>query len=350
MGRRGGENGFSTAKIAGFLPFVFPLFSVLPLVLAGCSGPSDRAGDDSEDPIYGGSVDADGANGAVVALRVGEGTKAELCSATAIAPNVLLTARHCVSKSITKTIICDSRGESENGPHFGDDQPVEDIRVFTGAKPDFGGAVSAEVRHILHPDGSVVCNRDIALLVLDRPLDDIKPLAFRATRRVGVTEQIRSVGYGKSDTGASGTRLRKTGVAVRAVGPGLSSSDTALGENEFEVGLSICHGDSGGPAISQTTGAIIGVVSRGGECTEDFGHVYTETAGFTDLIEDAIKLAGAAPPELEPDGPSSAPPIATAPHSNSNGGCSVARPQANGEAFGALALALAAFAARRRRR
>lgn len=324
----------------------------LVAIFAGCAVAPDE-GDEAEGQIVGGSPD-DG--GAVVALRVGQGTRAELCSATLIAPNVLLTARHCVSKSITKTILCNSKGNSENGPHFGDDHPVSDLRVFTGAKPDFTGAVSAEVREIVRPEGSIVCNQDIALLVLDRPLEGIAPLAVRLTRQVGVEETIRSVGYGRTDSGSTGQRLRKTGVTVRAIGPGLSPSDTALGEHEFEVGMSICHGDSGGPAISQSTGAVIGVVSRGGDCGEDFGHVYTSTSGFADLVDRAISIAGASPAQLEPEPPagdkSTAKPAAAAPKGG-EGGCQVG-PVTGGQAglagWGLAGLGLALSAVRRRRR
>ncbi|MBK6693126.1 MAG: trypsin-like serine protease [Myxococcales bacterium] len=300
------------------------LFAALAASATQCASAPVDSGDETEDPIYGGSLD-DSTNQAVVALRIGQGAKAELCSAAAIAPNVLLTARHCVSTSLTKTVICNSKGASENGPHFGDDHPVSDIRVYTGAKPNFYGGVAAQVREIVRPDAPVVCNQDIALLILDRNLD-VTPLPVRLARDVGVQESIRSVGYGKTDTGTTGTRLRKTGVVVRAVGPGLSSSETALGDHEFEVGVSICHGDSGGPAISQLTGAVIGVVSRGGECGEDFGHVYTETKGFTELIERAVQKAGAAPaqPETESLLPASTP-AAKAPAANADdkGGCAV---------------------------
>lgn len=322
------------------------LFAAL---LCQCAVFEGDGSEDAEDTIVGGSPDTEG--GAVVALRIGSGSRAELCSATLIAPNVLLTARHCVSKTVQKTVICNSKGDSENGPHFGDDHPIEDIHVYTGAKPNFDGPVAAGVREIVRPNGSVVCDSDIALLVLDKEIEDITPLPVRLTRTASVKETIRSVGYGKTDSGSTGQRLRKTGVTVRAIGPGLSPSETALGKNEFEVGISICHGDSGGPAISQSTGAIIGVVSRGGDCNEDFGHVYTQTSGFTDLIDRAIKIAGAPPAQLEPDGPAESKTTPTAPPKGGDGGgCQVAASASAAPALGSLwMLGLALFVRRRRR-
>src|SRR5205085_9664497 len=75
----------------------------------------------------------------------------------------------------------------------------------------------------------------------------------------------------------------------------VSASKTPLGPHEFEVGKSICQGDSGGPAISETTGAVIGVVSRGGKCDEDFGHIYTTTAGFEAMFQKGFEIANAKP-------------------------------------------------------
>jgi len=107
---------------------------------------------------------------------------------------------------------------------------------------------------------------------------------------------VRSVGYGQNDSALPiGTRFHKAGVEVLAQGKAVSPSKTPLGSHEFEVGKSICQGDSGGPAISEQTGAVLGVVSRGGNCDEDFGHIYTTTAGFESLFSQAFALAGASP-------------------------------------------------------
>src|SRR5262245_59511683 len=57
--------------------------------------------------IFGGAKDDDGdAIAGVVALRVGSGSTFELCTGALIAPNVVLTARHCVTKNITSSVAC----------------------------------------------------------------------------------------------------------------------------------------------------------------------------------------------------------------------------------------------------
>jgi hypothetical protein len=264
--------------------------------VCACSGPIDanEATSTTHEAIYGGSPDNDThANNAVVSLKIGEGTTFVLCSGALIAPNVVLTARHCVSVNITNSIACDSNGVSGNGDQMGADQTPSGIHIFVGPTPNFVGTPAANGKAIFHPQGSIVCNSDMALLVLDQNITSIAPLRIRMNKPVNAGEMVRSVGYGQNDEQLPiGTRIRKDNVGILAVGKTISTNSTALATNEFEVGLSICQGDSGGPAISETTGAVIGVVSRGANCTDNFGHVYTSLSGFGSVIQAAFAVAG----------------------------------------------------------
>jgi hypothetical protein len=286
-------------------PWIAPVLAIGLALLAGCSGGAtdEQVGGDEDltghtsQAILGGLMD-DGATAtsAVVALRIGDSTPFELCTGSLIAPNVVLTARHCVSKSANATVVCNAKGASTNGAHVSVDYEPESIRVFTGANPKFSGEGAAVAKAIFHPANDVLCNSDIAVVVLDKAIEGVTPLRVRLSGSISSTETLRSIGYGKNDRGeAIGTRFRKDGVGVLAVGAGVSASNTALGPLEFEVGRSICQGDSGGPAISETTGAVVGVVSRGGDCGENFGHIYTQTAGFESLLTEAFAVAGGAP-------------------------------------------------------
>jgi secreted trypsin-like serine protease len=139
----------------------------------------------------------------------------------------------------------------------------------------------------------------------------------------------------------------------------VSASNTPLGAHEFEVGKSICRGDSGGPAISEETGAVIGVVSRGGSCDEDFGHIYTTTAGFPDLFGDAFKLADAEPTLEKGDLNVNTRAQGTSPtggltSDSSSRACDLAQPASTDAGAGSLGLglviaALGALGLRRRR-
>lgn len=251
----------------------------------------------TETRIFGGSKDDDGQSiPGVVALRVGAGSTFELCSGALIAPNVVLTARHCVTKNVTTSVSCDENGRSANGAHVSGDENPADIGVYVGSAPSFARRPLTTGRAIVAPSGPYLCDSDIALVVLASPITDVAPLPVRIDSSARQGEKIRSVGYGQNDAASPiGTRFRKEGVEVLAQGKAVSPSKTPLGTHEFEVGKSICQGDSGGPAISEETGAVIGVVSRGGSCEEDFGHIYTTTSGFEEMFSDAFTLAGSAP-------------------------------------------------------
>src|SRR5262249_1689343 len=97
---------------------------------------------------------------------------------------------------------------------------------------------------------------------------------------------------------------------IRHVGPwdGPSVDDIPVAPSEFQVGESICEGDSGGPALDATTGAVVGVVSRGGNgrvssttspsttCVDypdtPVTNDYTETSPFKDTILSAFAAVG----------------------------------------------------------
>ena len=289
----------------GLRPWItWPWIALAPLaslaLLAAC-GPAAAEGEAtglSTAAIYGGVPDnAGNQNPAVVALKIGDGGATFLlCSGALIAPNVVLTARHCVSAQTSTTVSCDQNGVSSSPPDFAADIAPATIHVFTGAAPALLGAPVASAKAIFHPAGATLCNLDLALVVLDAPVTGITPLPVRLTGPVSGGEVVRAVGYGQNDQNAPvGTRFRKDGVAVLAVGSTVSSSQTPLGSSEFEVGESMCEGDSGGPAIDETTGAVVGIVSRGGACTETTGHIYTAVGGFTSVFQQAFALAGGGP-------------------------------------------------------
>jgi hypothetical protein len=272
---------------------------LLLLANGGCgAGPSwahERESSTAE-PIYGGEIDDDAnSSPAVVAVQV-VSTSIVLCSGSLVAPNVLVTARHCVSAAVSDSVLCEESGASGSGAQLGADADPSTIQVFTGARPNLDSPPDARGTAIFHATSDVLCNADVALVVLDTPIAKITPLAVRLSRAMSVGESLRAVGYGENDEGEpAGTRFRKDSIDVLAVGETISASMTPLGSNEFELGLSICQGDSGGAAISETTGAVVGVVSRGGSCTDDFGHVFTSLAGFESLFTQAFATAGGAP-------------------------------------------------------
>ncbi len=249
--------------------------------------------------IFGGERDQAATLSGVVAIKVDNGATFELCTGALVAPNVVLTARHCVSKNKSRTVVCDANGRSTNGDHVFGDVEARTIQIYTGADPQFSKEPVARGKQIIRGEGNVLCDGDIALVVLDGALEGVQVLPVRVGQAIHPGETIKTIGYGRNDQKLPiGTRMMKTGVDVLAVGRGTSASKTALGAHEFETGMATCEGDSGGPAISEKTGAVIGVVSRGGDCDEDFGHIYTSTVMQQDLFQRAFDATHTVP-ELE---------------------------------------------------
>jgi len=287
-------------------PFALAAAAVASLSLAS-AGCASREGSNDEiatplvkvcPSVYGGVVDDDSESiDAVVEIDVGDARDPKLCTGALIAPNVVLTARHCVSITPSKDLDCHADGSSdEEHGQVTDDVAPADIHVTVGPRAD-DGAAFADGAYVYRQGGANLCNGDVALIVLDHTLDGVKPLRIGGAPKVGAS--IRVTGYGKNDLGCSlGTRIRKDAVKVLAIGPGTAPSGIELGSHEFDVQRSFCDGDSGGPAIDEATGEILGVVSHGRDCAKDGGHVYTSLGGLTDLVGRALR-DGAARAETE---------------------------------------------------
>lgn len=245
---------------------------VKPLERSGTEGSGDAKASVDETEIVRGVV-SNGRDPAVVALRIGGQA---LCTGALVAKDVVLTARHCVSKSAS-AVACPPDGVQVYG-----DRPASSIEVLLGDQVD-GQDAAARGREIVSPNGVTLCDADIALVVLDRPIKNVRPLGVRTTG-VAKGDRVRAVGFGKrgDDLGA-GVKLVREHVPVLAVRAA-----------EFTVGEATCQGDSGGPALDEATGEIVGVVSRGGPSCEGAGvhNIYTRADTFGWLVDAALARSG----------------------------------------------------------
>jgi len=282
------------------------LASLFAFSVAGCASPGFDA---AHQAIINGvlsEADDDAAIGLAILSTGGQFQGA--CSGVLVAPNLVLTARHCVSRTEEGSIACNSDGTPRaGGGVLGDYKPTQ-LKVLLGTSVSFD--FPATGMQILHPDVTNLCDNDIAMLVLDTALPNAPFAQLRRDHPPAVDDTIRAVGWGTSNNSQNITRRKRDDIAIIDVGP---NTFDGLGDREFAIGEGICSGDSGGPAFDEVTKAVIGLVSRGGNgapynpqsdpqytpCVDSAqyhtNNIYTRTDGFADFIMSGFAAAGAEP-------------------------------------------------------
>lgn len=283
---------------------ILRLLSCVLLGALGCSSapPTEQAADSGQ-AIVGGEFDTEHTH--VFGLITQEGEDVGACSATLIAPNLLLTARHCVSTDVSKEVVC---GQSE----LGDALAADDIFATNDAQlgSDSTWFHISQVRVPI--EGDDTCGFDVALLILSElvPTTVATSAVPRIDRDVQQGEIYEAVGYGLADSGKFGARRMRAGLQV-ACEPGRCGG--SVRGNEFRGETGVCEGDSGGPAFD-ADGKVVGVVSRGGDdCSTP---VYSTVTAWRDLIVEvaahAAEVGGYEAPFWVKSG-SSEPPVVVSP-------------------------------------
>lgn len=171
--------------------------------------------------------------------------RGDLCTATALARDLVLTAAHCVVIPATYRVRVFQNGAMAD---------VDKIRRH----PGFNMANYKASR----------ATADVALIKLKAPLPEIVvPATLAAARRVAVDETLTIAGFGVTQAGTAHglAQPRMANLAVTGT-PGslqIRLQDPAT-KNE-RPGLGGCTGDSGAPAFdgagANDSGAVIGIVS-----------------------------------------------------------------------------------------
>jgi hypothetical protein len=233
--------------------------------------PLERTG--TRAPIYNGTPTGEYPSVVEIIISNTDQTSA-LCSGTLIAPNLVLTAGHCLSF----------------------DPSAASVYVFPdGVTPTQYVAIAYDV----HPEFNLfrAAYADVGVLLLQSAVIDVAPatLATRTARRARGT----IVGFGDDGAGDSGVkrvgtvRLRRCPRAIKRVGVLPGQLSTSVCWHAKRRGNDTCPGDSGGPLF--VGGAVLGVTSGGYGVVPCPGRLSwnTDVTKVRDYLDAALAAAAA---------------------------------------------------------
>ncbi len=226
-----------------------------------------------------------------------------LCTGTLIAPNLVVTARHCVSQTPMGNVDCAAT-------NFGGQYNPSSYYITTSSTMLSSAGTWVRASQFVTPTPTALCGNDIALIILasNVPASAATPaipnVMYDLRDRSHISKLAdTAIGYGltsPANMNSAGTRHIRENIGFNCIPSDVSKFTDCwahgyqndMREQEFFSGDGPCEGDSGSGAFSQAqfdTGVFLslGVLSRGGvtpdgqTCTGSF---YTRLDSYRDLI------------------------------------------------------------------
>ena len=239
------------------LPALIAALGLLVPAAAGATTSAARHGRPvAHQAIYNGSPAAQGQFPSVAWMKYTDAFMWQACSGTLVAPNVVLTAGHCVT---------DDNGRPLAAAHMTVTLNTADLTTSPA-----GGVISRVARVVRHPKfNRSTLVYDVALLILPRSVGlPLSTLAGPAqSSHIGYGGQVVAVGYGQPSTGADASpQLMYTqwvyptdgADCVRLFGAGWVPGMDFCTFSDPVHPSQVCHGDSGGPLYFYPQAGLIG--------------------------------------------------------------------------------------------